>query len=430
MAQQPMRTANAGSPHIIMEQIQKQRRLVRSPKHTASIINRPWQITPFMIAPVLPGETLKRILYQCRTVTDPLNNKLGGWWHETYFFYVKHRDLAGRADFVDMHLQAAKDMSAYTPAARLEYYEVARGGIGWVGLCLNRIVEEYFRDQDEAVSASTITCPGMTTGLPGAQIGENNWMQSLFDETAISEGGTLPDEDAGATYEDLQNGFRLYEQLRQEGMVDMSFEDFLATHGVKPRKDELHRPELLRYIRQWAYPTNTVEPTTGVPSTAGSWSINERADKDRYFREPGFIIGINVMRPKVYFQGQLMHAASALSSYREWLPATMADDPSTSVIERATTAGPIDPTPGYLFDAKDLFLYGDQFINHSLARTDYSQVTLPDADTQHRYADSTDAANMFLDETNGIIRHDMVVNLEILGVQADTTPIGAGGLWR
>ena len=53
-------------------------RVPRTPKHTFNLVQRPYEITPFMIAPVLAGETLKNLLLQCRTVSTPLENRLIG----------------------------------------------------------------------------------------------------------------------------------------------------------------------------------------------------------------------------------------------------------------------------------------------------------------------------------------------------------------
>ena len=67
-------------------------RVQRHPKHTFHLFTRPYQIQPFLIAPVLAGETMKNLLLQARVVTDPVQNRLIGWWQEYYFFYVKARD--------------------------------------------------------------------------------------------------------------------------------------------------------------------------------------------------------------------------------------------------------------------------------------------------------------------------------------------------
>ena len=77
-------------------------RVPRYPKHTFNIIQYPYEITPFTIAPVLAGETLKNVLLQCRTVSTPLENRLIGHHLGHYLFYVRLRDLADSDDIVAM----------------------------------------------------------------------------------------------------------------------------------------------------------------------------------------------------------------------------------------------------------------------------------------------------------------------------------------
>ena len=51
---------------------------------------------------------------------------------------------------------------------------------------------------------------------------------------------------------------------------------------------------------EWAYPANTVDPATGLPTGSASFAVNIRADKDRFFNEPGFIFGVTMVRPKIF----------------------------------------------------------------------------------------------------------------------------------
>jgi hypothetical protein len=78
----------------LIREVGKSRRIPRNPQHRFYLETRPWQIQPFLIAPVLPGETMKNLLLQSRVVSDPLLASLTGWFCEYYFFYCKHRDLA------------------------------------------------------------------------------------------------------------------------------------------------------------------------------------------------------------------------------------------------------------------------------------------------------------------------------------------------
>lgn len=389
-------------------------RVIRRPQHTFYIRHRPWQVQPAVIAPVLPGETMKNALLQMRAVTDPIKNPLIGWWYEFYLFYVKHRDLSAREDFTSMVLTPGYDLSSlYTPA-KTETYHYG-GTVDWASMCLERVVEEYFRDEGEAWDGFQIG------NLPIASVSGNSWLDSVTDTTVLSEGDTLA---GGESAEDIDQMMRQWEFMRAAKLTNMSYEDFLKTYGVRPSLAEQHKPELLRYVRDWSYPSNTINPADGSPSSAVSWAIAERADKDRFFAEPGFVFGVAVARPKVYFSGQSGSAVGLLSDAVSWLPAVLADSPYTSLKEMPALSAPLPAsTNGYWVDVRDLFLYGDQFVNFSLTETDAGLVALPTAGLQKRYASAADADALFVDAAGGknLVRCDGVCNLAIAGRQQDHT---------
>ena len=214
--------------------------------------------------------------------------------------------------------------------------------------------------------------------------------------------------------------------------MTMSYEDYLRTYGVKVDDPEtVARPELLRYIREWSYPTNTVEATTGVPSSAVSWALSERMDKDRFFKEPGFIVGVTCARPKIYFSLQRTAGVNLLDDAYAWLPALMRDDPATSLKRLASNADSIITTSGnaeFVLDIKDLFVYGDQFVNFDIdaGTADGSYVALPSAGLEKRYPTETDINGLFVGGTpTALVKQDGVARFSILGGLDDTTPRGS-----
>jgi len=400
-------------------------RVMRRPKHSWQLVTRPWQLQPCMLAPVLPGETLKNMLFQARVITDPILNPLIGWHAEYYFFYIKHRDLDERDTLVNMVLDAATDVSALRAAANAKWYHFDNG-INWVQFCLKRVVEEYFRDEGEAWNVALLD------GVPLAAIDDMSWLHSavLSSELtaldiSLTDGGSPGG--AAVTTSEIDAAMRQWEFLRANNLTTMDYEQFLATYGVRPQREELHVPELIRFVKQWQYPANTVEPTTGVPTSAVSWAIAERGDKDRFFREPGFIFGVSCVRPKIYRRNQDGSAAGLLDSAFSWLPAIMQDDPATSLKLVTGAEGPLDTllSVDYVVDIRDLFVHGDQFLNFApVAATARNLVDIPRAamtTADKRYPDSDDANSLFTGAPN-TIRQDGVCSLSILGSQVDTTP--------
>lgn len=64
--------------------------------------------------------------------------------------------------------------------------------------------------------------------------------------------------------------------MRQMQLTEVSFEDYLASFGVKIPDAELRRPELIRMVKNWTYPTNTLDGDGTINSQA-SWSVQEKS---------------------------------------------------------------------------------------------------------------------------------------------------------
>jgi hypothetical protein len=405
------------SPQMSIVAAPASRRVPRRPSHTFQLLSQyPNVITPFCIAPVLPGETLKSLQLQSRVVTDPLLSPLMGWWLEYSFFYVKLRDLTARSTVETMILDPDAGSAALNDTtASAQYYHAGNANPNWLKLCMEPIVREYFRDEGETWNAQ------VRGSLPKAQVNNKLWSDSLFGESEIPDAAT---EVGAENFDVYEARYRTWLMLRQQKMVNMTFEEYLGTYGVDVPKETAGVPELIRHVRQWTYPSSTVDPATGVPSNACFWSVAERADKDRFFLEPGFIVGISVARPKIYHGNQVQTAVTMLTDQRTWLPAVMADDPSTSVtIFSAATKGPLlGFAVNYWADVRDLFVHGDQFLDTDGAAAQ-GHISLPSSSghTASLYAADADLDALFVSGAANKIKQDGIVNLHIMGTQLDNT---------
>jgi hypothetical protein len=411
------------------------RRRVRSPQHPFRIDHAPFQITPFFIAPVLPGETMKNLSLQSRVLTEPLKSSLIGWWIEHYVFYVKHRDLEEPDTFTNLLLDASADLSGsqdYDAVGAADaFYGRTVGVIGmdWVKACARVCIAEFFRDEGEAWDAVLID------SKPAAYINQTNWLQSATPDSDMSSVDvTIPEQaaDAGILVSDVEKAMRQYELLRAQGLVNMTYEDYLRSFGVRTQRAVVNRPELVRYSRSWTYPSSHVVPsstTSGASSvtSACSWSIEERADKDRFFAEPGFLIGFTCARPKVYFTQLHSPAVTLMDDAYSWLPAMLANDTRASwkkITDAATDILGGVATGNWWIDLKDLLIYGDQFVNTTA--NNINGFSLPGAgvDPRHPVQASVDALFISGDATSGV-HQDGLVRLQVLGHQLDTSPRGS-----
>lgn len=409
------------------DNIAKTRRIPRRPQHKFSVKSKPYEITPIMIAPVLPGETMQSLLMQARVVSDPIKNPLIGWHQEYYFCYISHRglhawDTGGLLQ--QMMLDPATNVSTLKAAANSDPYFTFKGGMNYLAEAVKVIVEEWFRDEGEAASVATIE------NYFAAQIDQGGWHHSFKLETAGTDDPELPGVDEIEEL-DILPGFATqyaqWELMRDAGMTDLTYEDYLRSYGVDVPKaeentpEEKFKPELIRFFRKWSYPSNTIDPATGAPSSAVFWDVAERADKKRFFKEPGFLIGLSLTRPKLYLGNQKGSAVGMLGDAYSWLPAVLNGYPYTSVKESllSTTDGILqNQTVDYWIDTKDLFLHGDEFRNHAVEHA----IALPTAAGGTKYPTAAMINSLFKTAGSEYIRQDGICHLNILSRLVETTP--------
>ena len=299
-----------------------------------------------------------------------------------------------------------------TAAASHRYYNGY--GYDFCSQLLQVVTQEWFRREGETWSSYT-----NRANRPIVSHGIDRLDDSLIDNTVLPDGGAI----AGANYDDMTRAQMVTEYRRMLKMMGGAggtedYEEVLASYGASLRKaKERDRPELLRFIRQWQYPVNTVEPTTGVPTTAVSWAVNDRADKRRAFNEPGFIFGVQIIRPKIYFSNQTGNGSVMLDRAQRWLPPQMAEmGMEKSLAEFTTSQGPFGKsaggfTNGYWLDVLDLFNHGDQYIDYATA-TKVNAVALPTTAEVTRYGTNA-LANTLLVTADTLTVADGNVSLQL-----------------
>lgn len=403
---------------------------IRVPTVNYHIKSRPWQIQPFCIIPMLPGESLRKVLWTDTAVSDPVKNRLLGWWCETKLFYIRVRDcIPEQADTLkNMFLDPEANLSGLYSAADPKYFHAY--GVNWLKHGVEQIVENYFRADDEAPDDATID------GLWASTVGTDNWTDSMVlgvqqDDADVSlEVGA----DDAIGMRELNAAQRMYEMLKAGMLTDMDYQDFLRTYGVRVQSEELPgKPKYLGGSADWTMPTNTVDPTTGVASTALYWQNKDRHDRDFFCKEPGFVIGLRIYRPKIFRAGIKGSVSGIMDTAFEWLPALLMDDPETSLVRLATGAGPlVGPGQDYTFDLRDYFLYGEEFMNHDPS-TFSGAIALPAVDTaptpdefNKRYPTLAMAQQLFVDDaaagTKQFVETSGRIDFTIAGQIVDTSP--------
>jgi len=427
---------------IAVSEVAKAGRLLRRPKHPYQIKQRPFIVQPIMIAPVLPGETLKHLSFQSRAVTDPIKNPLCGWWNETMFFYVKVTDLYERDLLTEMFLNPEADLTSLDSATAVDYYhENTSSGtdINWTWLCLKRIIDCYFRSPDDDHTTGKLTGSGGTTNMPMARYVHQSYLDSFINDadyvTPADEelldisAGTAGGGDDKLMVSEIEEARKRYNLALMGNLTELTFEEYCAQYyNASVPAVAANEPELLHHTREWQYPSNTIDPSNGTPRSAVSWVIKGSEDKQYFFKHPGFIVGINVVRPKVYFGNLSSSAAMLLKTAQAWFAPQLADDPFASMVKVAAGDAPVTSnTDAYWVDMKDLLLYGDQFVNFANTETDANLHAVPRATGGWQYPLTADVDSLFVSASPANqVWTDGLVNLTILGRQTDTSPMMIG----
>ena len=199
------------------------------------------------------------------------------------------------------------------------------------------------------------------------------------------------------------------------------------------------KPELLWHIADFQYPSNTVDPATGTPTSAVSWVFKESQRERKFFTEPGFVFGISATRPKLYLGGQYGNISAHMSRAWDWMPALLqADMPETRLKYFAAGTGPLGDRSGtgsgteseYWVDMVDVFIHGDQFLEGPVAAHDgpSHRVFVPNwgggEDIMDvKYPATAIINGVFKNTSVAKVRQDGFVSLAIKGKQVDLTQV-------
>lgn len=362
----------------VVQQITSSGRRIRSPKHNFNLEFKPFQIVLTAGCMVLPGETLNSANLQLNVISDPVGNGLIGWWLENYVFYVKLSDMDNRVAFRDLVVDMDYDSTAIDVAANNNdtFIAAAAGNekIDWFGQARDRIIDEWFRDDDES------STDHLHDGVPMAAVESNGWLDSTIPASILETADFDIDTDADSTIEasEVMSAIGMWQDLQMRGLTEKTYSEWLQSYGIKPDRIDDHRPELLRYTRQWSYPTRLTETSDGTTTAALGWRVNEKLSKNRFFKEPGFIIVLTVARPKTYMTRVKGTLTSSLKNGLAWLPGEVLNNVAHGMLAFASGKGELTAsTVAYNVDMRDLLLHGEQFINYATTETDKNMVALP-----------------------------------------------------
>lgn len=369
----------------------------RTPNFPISGVMKPYGLYPIMAHPVLPGETLNKFTTKWRVLSKPMKHPLAGAWLETWLVYVKVTDIekALAQQFIETNVST----SGYTFSSDAPRYFGKSGQIDWLQMATERFHASYFLDDDETLRT--------IDGVPMVKLQNRSWMNNVTFKLADD----APDT---SDMDDMRREMDAYQMAQLMGLTELTYEAFLGQYGVR-KTDAEGMPEILRYAPSWTLPINTVEPSTGAPSTCFMWQDAVELSKPKRFDEPGFVIMFGAVRPKMYWGGIKSSLIGTMWGFGDWFPVYTLDDPLAGVKVISTSDAVYDPAlrgttdVDLWYDHNDLLMHGEQFVNNTDAPT--TPFPLPTAngidlddsepiqDLRGQYPISTDIASLFVSAT-------------------------------
>lgn len=396
----------------ILTNAQRPQRFNRSPAFPVAGKMKPYGLYPVFGFPVLPGETLQSLSLKWRNVSMPVKHPLAGAWLECWAVYVKLTDInpdMGQMFISDTYTGQFSD-TAGTDKPR---FFTKTGQIRWIEMAVEAVHNAYFIHEDE--TARTID------GVPMVRQNNVGWYQNFIFEPADE---AVPTTDASNLYAHLNE----WAMLQQMQMTELTYEKYLETFGVSPKSTRRDDPEILRYARSWTQPVNTIDPTTGAPSSAWFWSDDVKLDKPKRFVEPGFVVVLATVRPKMFNAGIASSIIGNMWGFSDWYPSYNLSDPTAGVKDISTddpvfaAATRADAGEKVLkYDHRDILSHGEQFINFDPATESIYDLPMSNGmnldddatvqDLRGQYCTATDVANLFVSAT----ANDQFTNYEGIG---------------
>lgn len=397
------------------------KRKTRTPAFPMAGTLTPFGLYPVMGHMVLPGETLQSASFKMRHTSLPLASPNAGAWLESWLVYFKLTDLD--EDLKESFISDDMSTSGYTAAGDGDRYFQKAGDIEWIKMCTKKFYESYFRHETEPLGAyKTID------GVPQVKLNNRSWYQNMMYKDADA---AVPVNDASDLYKHLQD----YQILQQMGMVEMTYEKYIESYGVSNFTEKTD-PEILRFSKSWTLPSNVIEPTTGTPTSAWLWNDEIKMEKAKRFKEPGFVMLFQCVRPKMYQANIQRSMLGDMWGFSDWFPIYTVDDPTAGVKEMATdstiftAASRTDPSEKtMIYDQRDLLMHGEQFINNFSPPYDLPMstgLTMEDdadpEDLRGEYATSGDVDNLFTGASPNLWYEGMGF-MTISGHVVDHTPL-------
>ena len=380
-------------------------RKLRTPRYPVVTTGRFGKAVPVAKALVEAGSTLRKLSFRNRFQSMPIKYPLTGGYLDVEFYYVPMS--AAWDEWIDFVLGETVTFPTLA-AAQPNFFTSAANSSKLYGLCYEAVINKFHRTSED----DPYTYDGSWASLPRVDMTAE--FSASADHRTIDETVNIAD---GLTVREIDDARA---KLRYRNRMDFAtghYADWLKEQGVAAHAVLGADPERIGRVSKFVMPSKSIDPSTGGTTQSYFRDIELTLDKDRYFAEAGYIVGILSMRPKIMPYG----SSSLEDAWREpiWFPHK---GQPKEYREQPAGVGGIDGTQSMFTDdflAKGQSLCGPVDDTKTQLFLTYNPTSLKDARIpQAAYDDMLSGASPLVGgahyQVDGVLRLELATPLSIV----------------
>jgi len=277
-------------------------RQLRNPRFVLGNVGKYGRAVPFHAHPVFAGETMTSLKTNMNVMSSPIDLAQAGCTFDFWYYFVPFRLIWD--NFPEWVMGDSSTTLATTNAVSGRTLW-GKTGIdddqGWYSQQDHALHEAYIQvmnyyHRDDELQLTTAATPQVLAIVDQSHETSGDADLDAEDETIDVSSGTLS----------IKALERKRAMLRYEMRVEMrdgKWTSWLSEQGVNASEALAQVPEFLGHYRKFIRPSKTISQTTGFSVQHYGHDCRYTLTKRRYFQEPGYVIGICSMRPKVHLIG-------------------------------------------------------------------------------------------------------------------------------
>lgn len=277
-------------------------RQLRNPRFVLGNIGKYGRAVPFHAHPVFAGETMTSLKTNMNVMSSPIDLAQAGCTFDFWYYFVPFRLIWDNFPEWVMGDSSATLSTAKQASGRTLWGKTAsdddKGLNAEQDHALHeayiQVMNHYHRDDENQLTSAAQ--PEVLAIVDQSHETSGDADLDAEDETIDVSSGSL-------SIRALERKRAMLKYEMRVEMRDGKWTSWLSEQGVNASEALAQVPEFLGHYRKFIRPSKTISQTTGFSVQHYGHDCRYNLTKRRYFQEPGYVIGICSMRPKVHLIG-------------------------------------------------------------------------------------------------------------------------------